>query len=73
MTTQTTQTTQLLTDPIKLEKFNDAVNLLKEIDIDGETAEFLLMEINMLDQVKKQIITKYINYVLRNKHSQKKC
>lgn len=51
-------TTQLLTDPIKLEKFNDAVNLLKEIDIDGETAEFLLMEINIHDQVEKQIINK---------------
>lgn len=51
----------LLTDDIKRTKFNIAVSLLNDIEIDGETAEFLLEEIGMHDQVAKQIIAPLLN------------
>lgn len=46
--------TALLNTKDKVNLFNTAVYLLNKIDMDGETAELLLHEISMHEQVKKQ-------------------
>ena len=42
--------------PIDNEKVPQIINLLKSIDVDGETMEYIVSAVNLSDQLLKQMI-----------------
>jgi len=52
--------------PIEHPYVNAIINMLKEIDVDGETMEYILKQVGMDDQVVKQIIVTMNNVDLNS-------
>lgn len=47
--------TQLMSIPVVAKAVNDVIHVLKRIDIDGETMQYILREVGMDDQMKSQL------------------